>query len=217
MDKPESARSVVPRPSNQKILRRLRAASKIKLGRTDRDTIFVFETAKARNREGWFEKKFPIAIAPRIVSRYAADRASQLEDVLVLGTPNTSMDVSIIIPNTTRHTYLANHIEDHLANFGAMDDCVYPDCKLCRRAAQCLTGGICHSVVATGRFTKVKAGFHEESLFRAGDRFNVWTFALGRHVAMRSIPREGPRVNNFDIWLHRRGDDYELEFVRSEP
>lgn len=212
MGESKSVRSAVPRPTSPKILRRLQEAPKIKLGRTDRNTVFVFE--KSDDMRRWGPNRYPIAIAPRISATSSGNKAV-LENVLVLNTMSTSLDVSLIIPNTTRHTYLADYIEDHLVNFGAMDDCISPDCKKCRRSAQCLTGGICHSVVGFGRFHKVKATGH--SVFGPGDRFNQWTFAMNNHMAMRSMPREGPVIHCFDIWLHRVAEDtYELEFTRSE-
>jgi len=149
-----------------------------------------------------------------IVSKNVGDSVAVLEDVLVLGTLNTSRDVSILIPNTTRHTYLAEHIEDHLVNFGAMDDCVFPNCKECRRSAQCLTGGICHCVMGFGRFSKYT---NPRDRFLPGDRYNQWTFNMKNHMPLRTMyGGDGPTVHNFDIWLCRREDDeHELEFTRS--
>ena len=207
MGESESVRSAVPHPSSPKILKRLEAAGKVKLGRTDRNTIFVFE--RQDEDKWWYRNRLPIAIAPRI--QQTNDDVVVLENVLVLGTSSTSRDVSLLIPNTTRHTYLAAHIEDHLTNFGAMDDCVSPDCKRCRRSAQCLTGGICHCVMGFGRFSKVRHSF------APGDRYNQWTFSMTHHMPMRSMPREGPVIHSFDVWLHRTEEDnYELEFKRSE-
>ena len=214
MGKQESVRSAVPRPSNPKILRRLEATNRIKLGRTDRNTVFVFEHNDHTNERWWRKNYLPIAIAPRIVSKRSDASVAVLEDVLVLGTLNTSRDVSILIPNTTRHIYLADQIEDHLVNFGAMDDCVHPDCKRCRRSAQCLTGGICHCVMGFGRFSKYTSS---RDRFLPGDRYNQWTFSMTNHIPLRTMSGgDGPTVHKFDIWLCRTEDDkYELEFTRS--
>lgn len=207
MGEPESARSVVPSPSNPKILKRLETADRIKLGRTDRNTIFVFERD---NADAQLNSALPIALALRIKSAYTANRAAILEDVLVLGRLNTSKDVCVIIPNTTRHTYVAAHINDHWTNFGALDDCVFPRCNRCRRSAQCLAGGICYCVVGFGRLSKVNTN----TVFSPGDRYNQWTFVAGQHTPMYTFAREGPQVHDYDVWLRKTGSSYELEFTR---
>jgi len=206
MGEPGSVRSVVPSPSSPKILKRLETASRIKLGRTDRNTIFVFERDGAGTG---YNSALPIALASHIKSVYPGDRASVLEDVLVLSRLNISQDVCIIIPNTSRHIYVANYIGDYLVNFGALDDCVFPHCKRCRRSAQCLTGGICHCVVGFGRFSKVSTA----DIFSPGDRYNQWTFAMSHHMPLRTFTHPG--ISDYDVWLRKTEDSCELEFTRS--
>jgi len=131
----------------------------------------------------------------------------KVSNVLTLNTPTTSLDVTILVPNTIRHTILADCIENPQVNFGVMNDCIFPDCKRCRRSAQCLIGDICTYVSLFGQFTKTG------STFRPGDRYNQWTFAMRRRFPMQL----GTFIlDNFDIWLYKTSKDrFELEFTKA--
>jgi hypothetical protein len=214
MDEFGSAQSVVPRPSSPKLLKKLEKATKVKLGQVDRNTIFIFE--RLDDPEQRLATHFPVALATHARTASLINRDLLLENILVLSTLMTSMDVAINIPNTTRHTYLAEHIDDHLVNFGAMDDCVFPDCTHCRRSAQCLTGGICASISVFGRFAKARILNGTSQRFAPGDRYNQWSFAVSHRIPMRTMPRKGIVMPDYDIWLHRsKKDIYTLKFTRS--
>ncbi len=201
------ARSVVPPPSNQKIVRKLTESSRVQLGETNRNTIFVF------NGANWMMQT-PIAIASKIVSRYPGERVATLQDILVLGPITTSMDVSLIIPNTLAHHYVVPFI-GFLPNFGAMDDCIFPACKECRRAAQCLTNSLYSCVVATAQFTQLKS--EDAAALRPGDRYNRWTMTMRTHTPRPLMPPVSAyAIQNFGIWLEQLANyTYALEFVRT--